>query len=336
MEMTTNSRLLSALLSERGLLAMLVASQILAFIYALIAITPFWQTLGLVSLFIHCTAFSALFPLLLVTKLDTQISDRLSLLLLVISFLITTAITSFVFPAILQNIGIIEAVNFSALVFENLAICLCIVTLFAHFLAIYADNIEQIQRLSQAELDALHARIRPHFLYNALNTVAELAHVDACAAEQSAITLANLSKAALDSSKWVTVDEEIALCKDYIGLEKWRFGTRLQVEWDIRGVTGKEQIPSLILQPLIENAVTHGVEPSTTGAKIRIAIIKHQPFLNIAISNEVNAGGAVVYRGHGMGLSNIKKRLQLHFGGNIDFDVSSEAQSFTVKFSIPI
>ncbi|PCK32556.1 sensor histidine kinase [Pseudoalteromonas piscicida] len=334
--MTPRIRLLSALLSERGILALLVASQLLAFLYALISPVFFWQSLGLASLFIHFTAFFSLAMLAIIRHFVENQSDLAEAGLLILIFVLGTCCTSMAFPYAFTLLGWIDEAKVELDLWRNIAICLCIMTIFAHFLAIYTDNIRKVHALSKAELEALHARIRPHFLYNTLNTVAELVHVDPSAAEKSALALADLSRAAMSVKNIVSLHSEIELCKSYLALEQWRFATRLRVKWNIVNVKGDEMIPTLILQPLLENAVSHGVEPSPTGADIEINISGHQSQLTIVITNSYDPELQSTHQGHGIGLSNIQRRLALYYDQPIDFKAEAREDSFTVYIRLPL
>ncbi|MCO7197746.1 histidine kinase [Pseudoalteromonas sp. OANN1] len=334
--MTPRIRLLSALLSERGVLALLVASQILAFLYTLISATTFWQSLGLTSLFIHFTAFLSLAVIAIVRHAVEKRSDLVEAGILISVFVLCTVVTSTAFPYGFTLLGWIDEAKIELSLWRNIAICLCIITLFAHFLAIFTDNIRKVKALSQAELEALHARIRPHFLYNSLNTVAELTHIDPTAAEKSALALADLSRAAMSTQNIVPLESEISLCKAYLALEQWRFAERLRVEWELDNVLGDVLIPALILQPLVENAVSHGVEPNPNGADIRIHIHCSKRTLTVVIFNSYDAKLKPTHQGHGIGISNIRRRLALHYNQPIDFKTEASQDSYTVSFSLPL
>src|SRR5690606_22420717 len=130
---------------------------------------------------------------------------------------------------------------------------------------------------SQAEgrLQALQARIRPHFLFNSLNTVLGLMRSDPRKAERTLENLADLFRVFMkDSRELVPLDDEVLLCKEYLTIEKLRLAERLAVQWELDGMPGDALLPSLLLQPLIENAVHHGIEPNQAPGEIRVAISK--------------------------------------------------------------
>ncbi|GEK07904.1 sensor histidine kinase [Pseudoalteromonas peptidolytica] len=334
--MTPRIRLLSALLSERGILALLVASQLFAFLYSLIISGPFWQSLGLVSLFIHFTSFLSLTILVVIRRFVETRSDLVEAGILILVFVMATALTSWFFPYLFTLLGWIDEAKVEINLWRNIAMCLCIMTIFAHFLAIFTDNIRKVEALSRAELEALQARIRPHFLYNTLNTVAELIHLDPSNAEKSALALADLSRAAMSTQSVVRLDDEIQMCKAYLDLERWRFAERLRDDWILENIIGDERIPALILQPLVENAVSHAVEPNPSGADIKISIHRAGRILTIVIANSYNPTLQPTHQGHGIGLSNIQRRLALYYEPSVDFEVNASEDSFTVSICIPL
>src|SRR3569832_698880 len=123
-----------------------------------------------------------------------------------------------------------------------------------------------------ARLSQLQARIRPHFLFNTLNSAIALVHEDPARAEAILEDLSDLFRHALmDSGESVTLADEIALARRYLDIEQVRFGERLQVEWSLDPQAGRARVPPLLLQPLVENAVKHGVEPSATGAQVKVS-----------------------------------------------------------------
>ncbi len=166
---------------------------------------------------------------------------------------------------------------------------------------------------ASARLAELQSRIRPHFLFNALNTALALVRVDPQRAEAVLENLAELFRTALaDVGAWVTLDEEVALARRYLDIEQIRYGARLQVSWHIDETdarVGRARLPPLVLQPLVENAVRHGVEPSTSGGYVRITASVQRAQVVLVVSNSV--GDDPGSPGHGMALHNVRERLRL-------------------------
>ena len=161
-----------------------------------------------------------------------------------------------------------------------------------------------------ARLAELQSRIRPHFLFNTLNTAIALVREEPAKAETVLEDLSDLFRHALaerdDSS---TVGQEIELAQRYLEIEQLRFGPRLRVEWSLDERVNAARLPPLILQPLVENAVKHGVEPSDRGAQLRISTQLRGQMALIKVTNTVPAGQGKV--GHGIALANVRDRLRL-------------------------
>jgi len=186
-----------------------------------------------------------------------------------------------------------------------------------------------------ARLAELQARIRPHFLFNALNTAVALVRVDPARAEQVLEDLAQLFRVALeDHGQAVTLDEEVDLARRYLAIEQLRFGDRLRVMWQIDPAAGGAQVPPLLLQPLVENAVRHGVEPSPGGGKI---VVKTRVRHGQAVISIVNTLSRHPSRpGHGIALQNVRERLQLLHDVAGQFRVRQDADHYYVQIEIPL
>jgi two-component system sensor histidine kinase AlgZ len=172
-----------------------------------------------------------------------------------------------------------------------------------------------------ARVQAMQARIHPHFLFNSLNSVVSLIAIDPDKAEQMLIDLSKLFRASFQELKLLTLKEEIQLSKQYIAIEQIRLGERLNVEWNIPqpGLLEYVQIPLLTLQPLIENSIFYGVENQMKDAKIGILVEILQNQVNIVITNPFLQDRIKVRQGHGIALENVKQRLKAHFGDPVYF-----------------
>jgi two-component system, LytTR family, sensor histidine kinase AlgZ len=166
---------------------------------------------------------------------------------------------------------------------------------------------------TQARLMELQARIRPHFLFNALNTALALVRVDPQQAETVLEDLSALFRTALaDAGTAVPLSEEIELAERYLAIEQVRFGARLKVRWQVDTHDpriARARVPPLVLQPLVENAVRHGVEPSEDGGRIHIEARVQRGQVLVVVSNTVPPEPS--QPGHGMALANVRERLQL-------------------------
>lgn len=167
--------------------------------------------------------------------------------------------------------------------------------------------------LTEARLQALQARIRPHFLFNSINGVLGLIRSDPRRAESALEDLADLFRVLMkDNKQLTTLQEEVELCRQYLELEKMRLGERLQVEWHIEKMPNDALIPPLVLQPLLENAVYHGIEPSSRPGVISINIYRSRDEVHAVLKNPYSMEGGH-HAGNKMALDNIRERLLLHF-----------------------
>ena len=172
-----------------------------------------------------------------------------------------------------------------------------------------------------AKVQALQARIHPHFLFNSLNSVVSLIGSDPDKAEQMLIDLSRLFRASFKEMKLVSLKEEIELCKHYLSIEKIRLGGRLEVEWNIQQpqLLQEALIPLLTLQPLIENSIFHGVEKKMIDGKIGILVEILQNQVTIVITNPFIADKIAMRESNGIALDNVKQRLKAHFGYQVQF-----------------
>lgn len=166
-------------------------------------------------------------------------------------------------------------------------------------------------RAKQAEIDALIARVQPHFLFNALNAAATLVHREPDRVEQILLDLSDLFRAALAGPAEVPIEDEIVLARRYIDIESIRFGARMQVEWDLPTPLPALRLPRLSLQPLVENAVHHGIGHSTAPGRIGISLRPEGPHWQLVVENSLPAEGEALARhnGHSVGLSGLRARL---------------------------
>jgi two-component system sensor histidine kinase AlgZ len=168
--------------------------------------------------------------------------------------------------------------------------------------------------IAESRLQALQARIRPHFLFNSINAVLSLVRTDPKQAETALLDMADLFRVLMrDNRELVPLADEIELCRQYLALEKLRLTDRLQVEWHLNSMPGDALVPPLVLQPLLENAVYHGIEPSDAPGVVSINIFYKGGEVHAILRNPYRADGGRHHAGNKMALGNIRERLTLHF-----------------------
>lgn len=186
-----------------------------------------------------------------------------------------------------------------------------------------------------ARLAELQSRIRPHFLFNTLNSAIALVRAEPAKAEAVLEDLSELFRHALaDQGEAVTLGQEIALARRYMAIEQIRFGERLQVQWTLDPDADAAKLPPLLLQPLVENAVRHGVEPSAQGAQIKITTERRGGVVVVKVTNSTPAG--VGERGHGLALANVRERLALLHDVQAQFKTVFKDGVFQVRLEIPL
>ena len=185
-----------------------------------------------------------------------------------------------------------------------------------------------------ARLAELQARIRPHFLFNSLNSAIALVREDPAKAEALLEDLSELFRHALVSKgDAVTLTEEVQVARHYMAIEEIRFGERLRVEWSIDPRAGSAKVPALFLQPLVENAVKHGVEPSPTGAQVKITTQRRGQLVVIKVTNTVPAGQGKP--GNGVALENVRDRLRLLHDVQAQFQTALIDGVYQVRMEVP-
>ncbi len=185
-----------------------------------------------------------------------------------------------------------------------------------------------------ARLIELQSRIRPHFLFNTLNSAIALVRAEPTKAEMLLEDLSELFRSALvDQGDAVTLGQEIELAQRYVAIEEIRFGTRLRATWSIDSSCLLAKLPPLILQPLVENAVKHGVEPSASGADIKVSTQRRGNTVVIKITNTAPAGQGQA--GHGVALRNVQERLSLLHDVQSSFRCTFVDGIYQVRMEVP-
>lgn len=191
---------------------------------------------------------------------------------------------------------------------------------------------------SQAEtrIHALQARIRPHFLFNSMNTIASLIRSNPGAAEQAVEDLADLFRASLDEERpQITLAEDIEIARLYERMEQQRLGSRLIVEWQLGALPQDAMLPSLTIQPLLENAIYHGIERLTGSGRVRLHGERNGDMLSLTVTNPIPGHSETGRPGKQMALANIRERLELAFGSRANLLMESDGERFTTVLSFP-
>ena len=192
-------------------------------------------------------------------------------------------------------------------------------------------------QLKQAKLDALATQLNPHFLFNALNSIAELVHHDASAADQMLVALSNLLRRSLSASQeyTLTVRAEVEFLEHYLAIERVRLGPRLRMEFDICGDCWSAQMPVMVLQSLLENAIVHGISKRAAGGAIVLQVKRAGAQLVVRVTNELPASQPQT-PGFGIGLSNISARLECLYDDEFSLiSETHESNKYAVTLRFP-
>ncbi|ANJ68393.1 hypothetical protein A9404_09235 [Halothiobacillus diazotrophicus] len=336
-EPTPRSAALPAFCTPHILLITLLLGFCLALLLAIApgASEDRWVRLGTTAWF---TTWVALITVSLLCALRRPLSRlRLTPLLLgVMSTLlaVTAAVSLFAYQS-LTELGWQATESQAEFLLHNLAIAAVVGAVGIWIFSLHLAKARQLSAQTKAELDALHARIRPHFLFNSLNTVAALIDTDPKAAETAVLNLASIFRAALNAADTALLAEELELARRYLVLEQWRLGSRLSFEEHLPAEDlPKIRLPVLTLQPLLENAVRHSAERSTAPCTVRLECQVSPRSVSIVIDNP-RVAGETASNGNGISQANIQDRLALMFGDAASLRAGVVDDRYRVKLVIP-
>ncbi|MBN8279713.1 MAG: histidine kinase [Gammaproteobacteria bacterium] len=219
---------------------------------------------------------------------------------------------------------------------RNLAIATLVTAPLLRYFYVSQQWQRNVRRQAESRLNALQARIRPHFLFNSMNTIASLTRSNPVAAEQAVEDLSDLFRASLrDGRQLIPLSEELEIARVYERMEQHRLGERLRVDWQLGALPPGAEVPGLTVQPLLENAIYHGIEPAPGPGTIVITGGTEGRLVRIAVSNPVPPPTAAGRAGHGLALDNIRERLALAFGPDGSLEVNAAPDRYTVTLVFP-
>jgi two-component system sensor histidine kinase AlgZ len=190
--------------------------------------------------------------------------------------------------------------------------------------------------ITEARLQALQARIRPHFLFNSINAVLSLVRAEPRRAEVALEDMADLFRVLMrDNRDLAPLADEVELCRQYLALEKLRLTDRLDVDWHLQSMPGDALVPPLVLQPLLENAVYHGIEPSSAKGVVSVNIFLKGGEVHAIIRNPYRVDGGGHHSGNKMALGNVRERLALHFDAEASLESRVRGDTYEVHIRMP-
>ena len=237
-----------------------------------------------------------------------------------------------------QKVGVVFFWD-TPFILRNAFIALIITVLMLHYFFIQNERTDLVRADSGAKYDALQSRMRPHFLFNSLNTIAQLIHVDQNKAEDALLDLADIFRSTLDTRNRISLGEELDITLRYLRMEGLRLGKRrLNIVWDMdrKTLPFNMEIPPLLLQPLVENAIYHGIQPCQDGGTIGISLYDAGQTLDIVVSNPVPPVGTTGHsKGNHIAQENLTNRLRLAYGDQANLKIIKTEHQYRVSFSIP-
>jgi len=319
----TRPTVLSILLSELVVLVHVLASS---------GLPRFgWEDFALSSLFVLWVVLPSNLLLCWCRRPFSRLSLPLATLssLAVVTFVtLVTSVLVLVFFAQLANIQ-----DDHWWVVRNLLVAMVVAAIVLRYFYLQQQLRLQEQLELEARLDSLNTRIRPHFLFNTLNSIASLIMSRPETAEKAVEDLAELFRSSLKESREpTTVKDEIRLTRLYLGIEELRLGQRLQVHWNVDDKTLDASMPTLVLQPLVENAVYHGISRLPKGGNIDIRIARNGDELAVSVDNPMPGDGANS-SGNKIALANVAQRLQAIYGPGATLEVFPGVEHFRVELA---
>jgi two-component system sensor histidine kinase AlgZ len=322
--------------------SVVLIGELLALVVALVPLgsRDFWLEFAYVSLFVQWVGLTATGLLCLLRRplgrLAAPWAAAAAGALVLAVTAAYSALVLWLLPATAPSLPLDPAAR-ADLLPRNLAIAAIITGLALRYYYVRHEWQRNIELEARARYQALQARIRPHFLFNSMNTIASLTRSRPEVAERVVEDLAALFRVALTAeARTTTLGEELALARRYLAIEDLRLGPRLAVHWQVEGGLEAIPLPPLVLQPLVENAVYHGVEPALEGGWVAVAAARAGDTVTVRVENSLPAGAPERSReGNRMAQDNVRERLEAFFGGRCGFAAGPAEDGYRVEMHFP-
>lgn len=332
--------------SNKTAFIVVIAAELLAIVLALATFTngtDFWHQLALNSLFIQWVALGTVAILCALRKILRGLGTIAATLLAYITVQTVTLLSSLAAILILPASSLhFDTNSFSHSIepfylLRNFTISSIVSLVVLRYFYIQQQWRQNVQAEARSQLQALQSRIRPHFLFNSMNAIANLVREQPDQAEEMVLDLADLFRAALARKDKISLQDELDIARRYLRIEQQRLGSRLQVNWSNTIDPALEtSVPALILQPLLENAVYHGIQSLPDGGTIDIDLSLKDKLLLFRIANSTDASGLRQgYQGQGIAQDNIRRRLQLTYGEDAYLHIQHRYGRYQIELAIP-
>lgn len=320
----------------RAVFLLLVTSELLVLVLAIVQADRGWidwNYFGLLSLFVQWTTLtSAALICLLRTRLARMSVSGATTTIVAIVLLDVLAFSLFADSVLHPQDGVAVWQG----VAKKMLLALLIVLMVLRYFYLQHQWQQQREAEMQAHLASLQARIQPHFLFNSMNTIASLIAVNPERAEEAVLDLSELFRASLRTGdQLIPLSRELELCQRYLAIEALRLGDRLKLEWQIEEGLEQQAIPPLTLQPLVENAIYHGIQPRPDDGTVRIEAQAKGEFVYLLVQNPKPDENNRQHDGNRMALANIQSRLRALFGEPAVLKHSHQNDVYTVTLRLP-
>lgn len=322
--------------------AVVLISELLAVVFALVRVPdgPFWADLGLVSLFVQWLGLTGAALLCVARPRLARLGVAAASAAVFALLMLNTAVFSLLAARLAggeappgDGAGLPSPWAF---LLRNEAICVIVTALLLRYFFVAHEWRRHVRAETRSRIEALQARMRPHFLFNTMNTIAALTRSAPATAERAVEDLADLLRATLAASdRPVRFADELELTRVYARIEALRLGERLRIDWDVDDVPPGARVPSLTLQPLLENAIYHGIEPLPAGGDVSVRGRVDGGQLVITLSNPVDPEAAA-RPGHRQALDNLRERVRLAYGERGSVETERDAGQFRVTVRLPL
>ena len=319
---------------------------LIAQLVAIITVVPqlgttdnFWEHLSQVSLFVQWVALLCAGSLCGLRSVLTRLPIGLGLAAAWLVVLAITGIGTLGANWTGANLALVSAGTRSTteVLASNLAIAGLVAAAALRYFYVQQQWRASVEAEAESRIRALQARIRPHFLYNSMNTVASLIRSRPEVAERTVEDLAELFRQILTQRKpTVSLGEELQTARRYLAIEELRMGERLTVNWQVDALPRDVSVPPLIVQPLVENAIYHGIQPLSEGGEVKIVGWQSNGYWFVSIDNPKATQPASYGEGNQIALDNIRQRLAHRYFGNAKLQIQSTESRFLVTVQVPM
>jgi len=328
--------------ANQAVLVMILLAELFAVVLALWGINDsdqFWNDVAIISLFVQWVVLGSAAILCFCKRWLDQLGTLAATLAVLGLTLLITLLFSLAGWWFLESYAsyLHNPLPLKFILIRNLAISGIITLIALRYFYVQHHWKRNVEAEARARLQALQARIHPHFLFNALNTIASLIHSQPDRAEQAVLDLADMLRSALAFRERITLAAELELTRRYLAIESLRLGERLQVAWQLAANLPLElPIPALLLQPLVENAIHHGIQQLPEGGILTIQIERYPNTLRVTVANPRPPDGVTARFGQGIAQQNIRQRLQLAYNTANPLEITETPEHYQIAFALPL